>query len=501
MLIAALRALVISLTLLIYVLLSRDWITDSQGLVAYTILMLGYLSAETMNLRTQEPQWFWINPVVLASLFTFVLAFGVSNVLYFMPEDVVALVGLAPIATPWMNQLMFLVVLGALAMWLGYGSWMGRKLGRMLQKSRFLDQWMTTSTRVNHPVIYACIVLSLGARLLMIKLGVYGFSSDYDQLIAGAAYTQYLTMAESLGQLALLGIAIQCFASSRSTLLDRQLLALVLVYEVAFGFLSGFKSQVFMPFILVGLACYSQRGRFPRWVIPAVVVGLMAAYAVIEPFRVARHEDATFDGTSLGSIVTTMLTASSGASNDEEGPNTALSILARINLTYVASRGIEHAATSTLSEGSPTFLRDILLAPAHAIIPRILWEAKPFQNIGLWYTFEVMGWGDDILSSTAMSPFTYLNFAGGPIAVVLGFLSVGIIQRALFDGLRGFGGGGVIVLFGLLRNLVLIDSAFNTFFAAIIRFLPLFIWAQYLLLYRPRRSSEYPKPAATTTRF
>src|SRR5207247_5867144 len=115
---------------------------------------------------------------------------------------------------------------------------------------------------------------------LAIKLGVYGYSSTYADLTAGAAYSQYLYIAESLGMLALMGVAMQCFASPRPALSDRPLLWLVLGYEVAFGFLSGAKSRVVMPFIIVGIVYYSQRHRFPRCLIPAVVVGFMASFTL-----------------------------------------------------------------------------------------------------------------------------------------------------------------------------------------------------------------------------
>lgn len=487
MLTAAVRVLVVSLALLIYAVLSMDLITNAQGLAAYTLLLLGYLYVETRNLWARESQLFWINPVVLASIFTFVMAFGVTNVLYFIPEDVVVLVGLEPIATLWMNQLMLLVVLGAISMWVGYSSSVGRNLGRILQQSRVLRKWMSPSLRISKPVFYALLIISLIARLLAIKMGVYGYSSTYDQLIAGASYTQYFGMAESLGKLALVGVALQCFASPRSTLADRKLLWLVLGYEVAFGFLSGFKSAVVMPFIIVAIVYYSQRNRFPQWLIPAVLVGLMAAYAVIEPFRAARNENAGFVGTSLGSIVSTMTSASSvNADAGGERASTALSIFARFNLTYIASLGIEYAANNNeLPAGSPEFLGNIFLAPAHALIPRFLWDSKPLETTGLWYTNQVMGL--DFYSSTAMSPFTYLNFAGGPLAVILGFLMVGILQRGLFDGLRHFGGGGLIVLFGLLGTLVNIDNAFNSFFVTLIRFLPILVVLQYVVLQKRSR--------------
>jgi len=484
---AAVRVLALFLTLLIYSMLSMDFITNSDGLGAYSFLLLGYLYIEIRNLWARESQLFWINPVVLASIFTFVMAFGVTNILYFMPEDVVALVGLEPIATPWMNQLMLLVMLGAISMWVGYSSSMGRSMGRRLQRSRVLRKWMHSSFRINKPVVYAILAFSLIMKLWAIKLGVFGYSSTYDQLIAAASYTQYFALVDLLGKLALVCVALQCFASSRPTFADRQLLWLVLGYQVAFGFLSGFKSAVVMPFVIVGIVFYSQRNRFPRWLIPAVVAGLMVAYAVIEPFRVARNEDARFVGADIGSIVSTMTSGSSINKDDGgEGPSTVLSILTRNNLTYVGSLGIEYAANhNELPAGSPAFLENIILAPLHALIPRFLWESKPLENTGLWYTNQVMGF--DFNSATAYSPFTYLNFAGGPLAVILGFFLVGIFQRGLFDGLRYFGGGGLIVFFGLLGTLIQIDSAFNNFFVALVRFLPLLVVIQYVLLRRSRR--------------
>lgn len=487
MFITALRVLVVCSALLIYVVLSKDLLGTPQGLLAYTLLLLGYLYVEARNLWSHDAHLFWINPVVLASAFTFALAFGVTNVLFIMPEDKLALVGLQPIATPWMNQIMLLVVLGACAMWVGYSSRLSRNIGRFLRESRTLNKWMKISVRVNRPVLYTCLAASLLARLLAIKLGVYGYSSTYDQLIEGAAYREYLSIAESLGKLVLVGVSIQCFSSIRPTFSDRKTLLLVLGYEVAFGFLSGFKSAVVMPFIIVGFVYYSQRNRFPRWLIPVVIGGVMAAYAVIEPFRVARNEDLSFDSTNIGSLVS-IITNASGVQTDDGGEraSTLLSFLARSNLTYVASLGVEYAANNALSDDSPAFLKNIFFAPAHAVIPRFLWASKPIENTGLWYTQQVMGLSH--FSSTAMSPFTHLNFAGGPLAVILGFLVVGIVQRGLFDGFRCFGGGGLIVIFGLLGNLATMDSAFNTFLIGIIRYVPILVAAQYFLLQRTRLS-------------
>ena len=221
---AATKVLVLCASLLIYALLSQDLITNSQALVANTILLLGYLSIEAKTLWASEPALFWINPVVLASIFTFVMAFGVTNVLYFMPEEIVGLVGIAPVVTNWMNQLMLLVLIGAISMWSGYNSGIGHSMGRMLQRSYALHKWISPSVRVNRLALFAFLGISLFARLLSIELGLYGYSSSYDQLIEAASYKQYLSMLDALGTLALVGVAQQCFAAPRYVLFDQQLL-------------------------------------------------------------------------------------------------------------------------------------------------------------------------------------------------------------------------------------------------------------------------------------
>lgn len=482
------RAMAVFGAFLVYSALSVDLISIQFGLGAYSALLLIYLLLEMKNLRSHASHLFWINPIVLASIFTFAAGFGISNIIYFMPEDMVATVGRHQNVTSWMNLLMFLVVLAACGMWMGYSSSLGRNIGKILHGNILLRKWMSTSDRVNMPALYTFLVISLVARLVEIKLGVYGYSSTYDQLMAAASYREYLSMAESMGRLALVGVALQCFSSSRASFADRKLLWLVCGYEVAFGFLSGFKSAVVMPFITLGIVYYGQRMRFPRWLVPLIFGAAMAAYAVIEPFRVARNADAGFSGTSVGNIASTL---SGGLNSQADGPraSTALSVLYRMNMTHISSLGFEYAANNELPIGSPKFLADIMLSPAHALVPRLLWKEKSMQNIGLWYTREVVG--HQYFSSTAMSPFTYLNFAGGPLAVIIGFVVVGVLQRGLFEGLRGFGGGGLFVLFGLLGTLSIIDSAFNTFFIGIVRLVPFFVAAQYLLLQRsPRPCAE-----------
>jgi hypothetical protein len=162
-----------------------------------------------------------------------------------------------------------------------------------------------------------------------------------------------------------------------------------------------------------------------------------------------------------------------------------------MNMTYSASVGIAFADNSeTMPEGSPDFLGDLILAPVHAWVPRFIWTDKALGNIGLWYTQTVMG--NDILSSTAMGPFTYLYFAGGVVAVVAGFLALGFMQRLLILLTKpATSASGAMVYLGILSTVVLVDTAFNSIIISICRELPLLLVMQ-ALFFKPVDDGRRP---------
>lgn len=458
---------------------------------ALTALVLVYLWLEVSRLRRIHPDRWLLNPVVLCSFMTFVLGYGVTNVLFFLPKKELELVGLVPEVTPAMVKLMGLVLLGAVAMWLGYWSPLAARFSSRGSMGRFKAHFLPKTDVLRSWALPGLFTVSLIARLVQIRLGVFGYSSTYDQLIALGAVTQYLAMSSGLGKLALVLAALQ-FYGHRSSLLAKPWFYGLLAVEVVFGFLGGFKSAVVMPFVIVAFCQYLQTGRFSKnWIILALV-GMAAAYAVIEPFRLARNESSAFSGTSLDSIVSTMIgSAGSSVGDTPEQVNTLVSVASRSNLSYVASFGIDFAdGRPALPVGSPDFLGDLFLAPLHAWIPRLIWDNKPLGTLGLWYNQVVMGMSH--FSSTAMGPFVYLYFAGGFLAVLIGFFFLGIVQRSLFFLLQpAFSVAGGIVFLGMLNTVVVIDSSFNGIIISLCRELPLLLLLQFLL-FRGRLTRSAP---------
>ena len=453
-----------------------------------TLLLLGYIANQILRARRMSPGHWLINPAVLCSIVIFAIGLGLGNLLYIYPPATLESLGLAPQITVWMCKLMALGIVAAVGMWLGYWSTAAERLARSISTWRWLQRVLRRDFDVRTEALVVLFVASLVSRLTLVNLGVYGYSANYERLMETVAIRQYLSLVSGLGLLALIVAAFRYY-SPQAPASARWWLVGLLAYEVGFGFLSGFKSQVAMPLVVVGMCQYLRIGRVPwRWV-ALFPLAVIAAYTVIEPFRGARQEYSALQSNSVANIAGTMLEAvseQSTASAPDVQRGTELLVLARMSTTYIASLGIEFADSKPLPEGSPGFLSDIFLSPLYALIPRAIWPTKESSRHGVWYWNEVMGIDDwDAKTSVGMSPFTYLYFAGGGLAVALGFFFMGMLQRAWMHAfLRPDVAGALLVFLLGLRSLVMIDSVYYSTFIDLLRFTPGALLLQYLIFRR-----------------
>ena len=70
---------------------------------------------------------------------------------------------------------------------------------------------------------------------------------------------------------------------------------ILLSLEVVLGLLSGFKTEVMYPIIMLGVCYYAVTKRVPVTIVFAAFVVAYFAYAVIEPFRAQRYSDPSFE--------------------------------------------------------------------------------------------------------------------------------------------------------------------------------------------------------------
>ncbi len=471
----------------LYVVYLQQLIDERIAFIGYTLLLLVFLAFSVRRARARFPDRWMLNPVVAASFGTFVLGYGATNYLYFLPPDEVEMLGFVPEVSPAMVKHIALVFLAALAMWAGYWS----PVGKFFVQSRGLRGLATLiQNRSQKPrdfIIPGMVAISTICRIVAVQQGVFGYSSSYDRLIEAASFTMYLSMGAGLGSGALLLLAFRTFGAQNTPRRGRLGLMVLLTLEVVWGFMSGFKGQVIVPFVMVAVAQYLVRGRVDRKWILFGATGLVVAYAVIEPFRYLRNHNPDFRGTDVIEIAGALLSARGSVDrSDLRDVSFILSVSARSNLTWVGSFGIELADRGPLDEYAPKFLEDLLLAPIHAIVPRFLWDGKSLFNIGLWYHQDVMG--KSTVSSDAMGPVTYLYFAGGTVAVFLGFFFIGVIQRTVFFAIRPWASApGAFFFLGFLYSLSFIDSSFNGIILNLIRFFPLYVLGMMVVF--PRASA------------
>lgn len=455
-----------------------------------TLLLLIYLGFEIARVRRVHADQWLLYPPVIASVLTFGLSFGLGNVLFFLPSETIELVGLVPDVTPAMVKLMWLALLGAIGMWLGYWLPVASRLASPAVQ-RAVSRWFSVSDKPRNLALPILVSLGFATRLLQIKLGVFGYSSSYDRLIEMGSITQYLAMGASLGAAALIVSSLGYF-SERPSRSMRAWFVCVLALEVVFGLLSGFKSQVAMPFVIVGVCKYLHSGVLPKvwliWFFAAVIF----SYIAIEPFRAAKNSS-DFRGTSAAEIIDLFIDSRGDDVAVNRSTPVWVSFIARGSLSYVGSLGVSYRDEfEDLPAGSPDFIRNIAMAPAYAFVPKLIWRNKPAGNLGLWYTQVVVG--NDINSSTAMGPVTYLFFAGGAVAVFVGFLFFGIVQKILVLLIRPTEGSArALVYLSILPTISNIDSAVDGTVVSVFRMIPLLFLLQYFLY---QRGKAFPAAGA-----
>ncbi len=464
---------------------ASEWISDQLAVGVLSVLLIAYISMEIRRLRRVHPFRWLVNPVVVSSAVTFVMGFGVTNIVSWLPEETALDVGVLPTFTPAMTKLMLLVLLGAVSMWLGYWSLWGGGISRVFGGSAFFSRIVRKDFKPRAGVVLGLVVLSIASRVIELRLGVFGYAPDELQYEATSNIRQYVAMMSAAGQIALALVALQFFGSSRTPETGTWLIS-ILIYEIAIGFLSGFKGAAVTPIVVVGLCQYMQTGQIPRRLIALFVVILFVAYAIIGPFRATLSDDKNVRGAGLNEIASILIGIAARSSEDqadEEGAGTISRILARTNQTYIGSLGIQFADSEPLPAGSPSFLMDIVLAPAYAFVPRALWGGKTEAKHGNWYYNEIMGVSG--VTSVGMSPFTYLYFAGGVLAVIVGFFIIGVLQRSTAERLLFPGrAGGLFVMLAVFSIFANIDSIFYSVFVSLLRQVPLMLAVQYVALHR-----------------
>ena len=444
-----------------------------------------YLVYEIIGERKRNTKYWRLSPAVLASLLTFLLSFTLTNLIFLLPGTPLSnwfYNKFGPHPFPILNKALDLVMFGAFFMWFGYKSKAGDKIFNIVvTKIIDLRKYFRKSFRLNYLVIVALVLGGILARLYAIKIGIFGYSQTPEQVIEYSKISQIINYIEILTQICLTAVALAYFSDVKN-LKTLVLLILIIMVQIFFGILSGMKSNVVMPALILFVSYLVVNNRVNKALLLASGILIFVAYMIIQPFRDFRNMDRNYQS-DPSYIINTVVDAynykgylTTGEQNTE---SIFYSFISRMNYITDASRAIEYKDQIGLMESDPDFADRLYTTPFQALIPRAVWTSKPEENIGNWFNTKV--WNRPIGTSVAMSPFGFLYFAGGYTFVVLFFFIFGIMQKLLLNFLK-FGPGGAIIFISLLSSVVLLNSSVNSIFVSWIRNLPILIILQHYML-------------------
>jgi hypothetical protein len=468
------------------VLLLGSWTGTGIGAgePAFVMAVIGLLvlcAAELYRTRSLDPYWLG-NPCVLATFLIFGLNYGVSNAIYWLDRELYDRITDFNLFT----KTTLLAAVGCFFMWRGYHLKIIANAVRLSTKARSSEMLFHSGFNVSLGWCAAIYIVSVLSRLVMIRLGIFGYTGEESARVEYLEYAQALGVLGSLGIAVLIALAMASFARKEAGGNSVPVYLLILAIEAAFGVLGGSKGAVVLPFVFVGVSYYLvQRDVSPTLIILSFMM-LVLAYILVQPYRVARFTDPTFDSQNVVYLASGVVRFISlyGTYSENWLGGILLEILGRFQLTGVGSKGIAYMDEVGLTDEDPRFVWRLLISPLLAFIPRIAWPSKPEEEIGGWYTSVVLGLPDLFETSTAMGPVTYFYFLAFWPGVMAGFFVLGIVYRVVRERLLVPNSGGRLVVYVLILPVIVIIEAgsLHTMVVALLRLLPIFMAVQWLLI-------------------
>jgi hypothetical protein len=321
------------------------------------------------------------------------------------------------------SKAMLFVLTGFVVFWAG--SWMMMRHSQL----RFRPDFNFTKDRV---VVTSALLFAIGAstKVAMWKLGLNSYMADEMTRTSAAPVMQWFGTAASLLQASLLISSIE-FVGKKSTSLGIQIIFwLSFVLCLGFGLISGMKSEILEPVLLVILVMGIARGRFPRigLVLPLLLVLI---YPVVIAYRNNLNEGYRGQANTVSGLsallqksvedATTTRTAARGGAVNTGVENTS----SRLSLLSLV-RDVISLPSPSLINGD----EHLWMAPVYPFIPRILWKSKPVLNKGQRFSIA-LGLSRD--TSTALTPIGDLYTLGGLPGIIAGMFIYGLCLQLFMN--------------------------------------------------------------------
>jgi len=428
--------------------------------------------------ESKYSDYIWANPIVLCSLYIFVLGFGVTNAGFLLYRDFAFLTDVTGSELyKWANRVVGLSLVSSVGMWLGYRSGIARKLEFGAKNSQLLARLIKTGSHPRWIAIHVSFFVAVVAETYLLSTGILGWYNIPGESVL--PYIQFLGLLTSLQYIAPIVVSFW-YASTRK---EKHLYVAIffVTVQVLVGLPHGMKEAIIKPLIPPLIAFYIGSKKIPWSGAYASALVFVGSFILVGEMR-----SQLWRLNSRGSFqaATSVVLNTSPQDYSTTFWETSKSVVTRLNFTGRALAVIE-SQKNGLDEEAPNFRKKLLLSPAMAVIPRAIWPSKPKNEGGRWAYSEVTGkpvpkFGG--FNNTGMTPVAYLFIVGGALLCFLGFFLIGLVQRAVKPMAYTYGIGGLIFFITILSPLVQVDNLFHAALIKIIRFSLIGIVAQFLLL-------------------
>ena len=426
--------------------------------------------------------YFFINPIVLASIFMFLLAYGfpyLIGVRFHLISD--------NIPTYYLLKAMIYVSIVFVFFWHIFFSKQIRSVAEscisvLTNHGKFLKSEYTYNYGILY-LLFACYIITT---IFDIHSGSYGYLSVYNDRSDMYQIASIINLFSYAGSGVVFLMLLIPHLSRKKTILLWTFFCINLFFQI----LSGSKGAVIRSVLILFVSKYLVEKKVKSWVLILSIVSVFFAYAVIEPYRVVvqltRPEPKTVS--ELVQVVADGIELAVTAGSEKEVidvPSYAI-VLSRFSMLYELSSFIEYKERYGLQEGrDPDFLYRLATIPLQIFVPNAVWKDKPIENLGSeWVNDVVIARGDN--NSIAFGPLGFLYCAGGLPFMLLGFCFLAILLKMATCFLYSDKLSAIIVSVIMIAFSYTMEMAYNAYITSLIRFMLVAIIFQFIIIKKKR---------------
>lgn len=425
-------------------------------------------------------------PPFLASFaFAFLAFIFPVTVSVFNPEVLFRFESLFSSQGTQLSEAIVYVAIANFAMWRGYR--VGLPLAKKLRVALTKAKWIRMNWKPNVLALYVMQFIFLVLVVVSINLGVFGIASSEMARKNNGQIVELLNYGISGGSLSLMLLFIVYFTRRANSIrsLGLQLICLTLLgMHLIIGALSGFKSQLVMPFVMLYMAQFLATRKTNMKYVAMGAGALLVAYLVIEPYRAYLNEYNIRGQSGVGELSNAFQKSIVSSREYSVGEESVFSqISSRFDLTLMTALGLQAADAGIVNQDLVNKMAEsVYLSPILAYIPRLIWPTKDTYSSGGWFNQLVIGNTGDTGTSVGMGPVAFMYFLAGSFGVIVGFFIIGFIQVLIFDGIARIGAGGVVIYMATIGTLVFLPSDVGPALTGLMRLIPILFIMQMILL-------------------